>query len=83
MAISCICAHCGKSSLVDDHFAGQTGPCAACGKAITIPLPIGAPGTGSSAGAVGVLGIALGIGVASMMLCVALGALLYALLVRW
>lgn len=79
MAISCTCTHCGKSSLVDDHFAGQTGPCATCGQAITVPLPLGAPGTSPSAGAVGVLGTALGIGVACLVLCVGLGGLLVAI----
>ena len=32
------CPHCELETLVDDDFAGQTGPCAACGKSITVPF---------------------------------------------
>jgi type II secretory pathway pseudopilin PulG len=39
MAIPYSCPHCGKQFSVAEQFAGQTGPCAACGKPITIPLP--------------------------------------------
>jgi hypothetical protein len=38
MPISYSCPHCGKQFSVADQFAGQTGPCAACGQTITIPL---------------------------------------------
>ena len=38
MAIPFTCPHCGKSSTVDDRFAGQSGPCGACGKSITVPF---------------------------------------------
>jgi hypothetical protein len=42
MAIAFTCPHCGKHSSVADEYAGQTGPCAACGKTITIPgTPLG------------------------------------------
>ncbi len=37
MAIRFTCPHCGRVMDVGDKFAGQTGPCTACGKAITIP----------------------------------------------
>src|SRR5262245_63931863 len=37
MAISYSCPHCGKQFSVAEQYAGQTGPCAACGKPITIP----------------------------------------------
>jgi prepilin-type processing-associated H-X9-DG protein len=37
MPISYACPHCGKQFSVADQFAGQTGPCAACGQTITIP----------------------------------------------
>jgi len=54
MPIPYTCPHCSKQFSVADQFAGQTGPCAACGKPITIPLPPGythpaqAGGKGSS-----------------------------------
>jgi len=44
MPIAYSCPHCGKQYSVADQFAGQTGPCASCGKPITIPLPAGAAG---------------------------------------
>src|SRR5262245_15975299 len=37
MPISYSCPHCGKQFAVAEQYAGQTGPCAACGKPITIP----------------------------------------------
>src|SRR5262245_6645518 len=44
MPIAYSCPHCGKQFSVAEQYAGQTGPCAACGKPITIPLPPGMPG---------------------------------------
>jgi type II secretory pathway pseudopilin PulG len=38
MPIAYSCPHCGKQFSVAEQYAGQTGPCAACGKPITIPL---------------------------------------------
>src|SRR5690242_6393460 len=43
MPIAYSCPHCGKQYSVADQFAGQTGPCASCGKPITIPLAGGMP----------------------------------------
>ncbi len=40
MPIPFNCPHCGNHSTVADHYAGQTGPCAACGEKITIPLAV-------------------------------------------
>jgi hypothetical protein len=37
MPLSFSCPHCGLETLVDDEFAGQSGPCAGCGKEITVP----------------------------------------------
>ena len=37
MPIHFICPHCAAATDVDEKFAGQTGPCAHCGKPITIP----------------------------------------------
>lgn len=41
MPIQFSCPACGKQSLVDDQYAGQSGPCSGCGKTITIPFPAG------------------------------------------
>jgi type II secretory pathway pseudopilin PulG len=81
MPIAYSCPHCGKSFSVADQFAGQTGPCAACGKPITIPLatkgasaaPVVAAGVG--AGAAIMIGLAV-VGVVVLM-C---GGILVALL---
>ncbi|RMG01185.1 MAG: DUF1559 domain-containing protein [Planctomycetota bacterium] len=35
------CPHCGHESLVDESYAGQSGPCAKCGQVITVPFPTG------------------------------------------
>lgn len=56
MAIPFTCPHCGKSTVVDDRFAGQQGPCASCGKMVQVPYASG-PRTSGGSG----LGIVLGI----------------------
>jgi len=56
MPISYNCPHCGKQFSVAEQYAGQTGPCAACGKPITIPGAVGGyaykpqPSSGGSGG---------------------------------
>ena len=42
MPIQFTCPHCGLQTNVSDEYAGQSGPCAGCGKAVTVPVP-GAP----------------------------------------
>jgi type II secretory pathway pseudopilin PulG len=39
MPINFTCPHCGAATNVADSYGGQSGPCAHCGKSITIPLP--------------------------------------------
>ena len=39
MPINFTCPHCGATTDVADQYAGQSGPCAHCGKTITVPLP--------------------------------------------
>jgi prepilin-type processing-associated H-X9-DG protein len=43
MPIAFTCPHCGATTNVADEYAGQMGPCARCGKTITIPYPGGTP----------------------------------------
>ena len=43
MPIPFQCPHCGAQTEVEDRFAGQTGPCRQCGRAVTVPGG-GAPG---------------------------------------
>lgn len=51
MPIQFTCLHCGHQTLVADQFLGQTGPCANCGKPITITAPVVAPSMQPAAGA--------------------------------
>ena len=37
MPIPFACPYCQEQTLVEDEFAGQAGPCAKCGKSITVP----------------------------------------------
>jgi prepilin-type processing-associated H-X9-DG protein len=37
MTIHFTCPHCGKQTIVDDKYAGTSGPCAGCGQTITMP----------------------------------------------
>ncbi|MDX1945450.1 MAG: DUF1559 domain-containing protein [Pirellulaceae bacterium] len=47
MPIAFTCPHCQKQFSVADQFAGQTGPCANCGKSITVPAGGFVPAAGS------------------------------------
>ncbi|MCA9271193.1 MAG: hypothetical protein KDA41_22075 [Planctomycetales bacterium] len=38
MPIPFTCPHCQTQTLVDDRFAGDTGPCVECGRTVTVPL---------------------------------------------
>ena len=38
MPIAYSCPNCGKQFSVADQYAGQTGPCAGCGKPVTVPM---------------------------------------------
>ena len=42
MPIVFTCPHCGLQTNVPEEYAGQSGPCAECGRQITIP-PLGPP----------------------------------------
>jgi prepilin-type processing-associated H-X9-DG protein len=67
MPIPYSCPHCGKQFSVAEQYAGQTGPCANCGKPITIPgkppdyVPQAAAAAGVGGGlfviALGVIGV--------------------------
>src|SRR3954467_12063408 len=81
MPIPYTCPHGGKQFSVAEQFAGQTGPCAACGKPITVPLPASgyaytpqAAATGSGTSGMVILVIAI---LASLFVC---GGILVALL---
>ena len=74
MPIQFACPHCGKQTTVADQYAGQSGPCAGCGKAVTVPFSSASAYSGpSSSGA----GTAAGAGMAVLVIgIVLLGSLL-------
>lgn len=83
MPINFTCPNCGKQTVVADQFAGQTGPCTACGANVTIPLAAsGAFSAGpagpskSSSGGASVLLIILGALAVVGFLCAGLAFLL-------
>ena len=41
MPINFTCPYCGATTEVAEQYAGQSGPCAHCGKMVTVPLPGG------------------------------------------
>lgn len=50
MPINFTCPHCGHATSVAEQYAGQTGPCASCGKPVTIPGLMSGMMSGNSAG---------------------------------
>jgi uncharacterized protein (DUF983 family) len=78
MPILFTCPHCGTKTQVADQYAGQTGPCSACGNVVTIPRPGGAGGAATGA-AVGVSAVVIVV-VLLMGLCIVVPVLLALLL---
>src|SRR4029079_19807679 len=79
MPIPYSCPHCGKQFSVAEQYAGQTGPCAACGKPITIPLAAPLPGYAPQAATAGGVGCAA-VAIALIVLAVPCLGVLVALL---
>ena len=53
MPVKFTCPHCSQTTNVPDEYLGQSGPCAGCGKTVTIPRPgspFGGPATGPTTG---------------------------------
>ncbi len=40
MPVSFTCPHCSLATIVDDEYVGQCGPCASCGKEVTVPYQL-------------------------------------------
>jgi prepilin-type processing-associated H-X9-DG protein len=84
MSIHFTCPHCAAATDVAEQYAGQSGPCARCGKTITVPpLEAGSPFGGSAPppkrglGAGMIILIALAAAVPVLLVC---GGILLALL---
>ena len=43
MPIPFACPHCGLRTEVAEQYAGHTGPCAGCGRTVTVPFPRPSP----------------------------------------
>ena len=74
MPIQFACPHCGKQTTVADQYAGQSGPCAACGQNVTVPSSAGPAygnsGTQSSGGGAGsVMLVIAGVLVVGVLVC--------------
>src|SRR5262245_47967439 len=81
MPINFACPHCGKQTTVADQYAGQAGPCAACGKNITVPFSAGVgysgPATQGSGGGAGMaLAITAVVLVIGLLVCGGIGVAL-------
>ncbi len=77
MPIQFSCPACGKQTTVADQYAGQSGPCAGCGKPVTIPFAAGQAAypayqnSGASAGAAaGAAAAGAGLGIVVILLVV-------------
>lgn len=75
MPIPFTCPSCGKSTTVADQYAGQTGPCAACGQLVTVPGTISgsyaAPAVAGGAGmAVGLIVVLVVVALLAVAVCI-------------
>ena len=68
MPILFTCPQCGTKTQVADQYAGQSGPCATCGKMVTIPYPAGSGASGAAAGAA-----AAGVGISVVAIIAVVG----------
>lgn len=80
MPITFTCPHCGNKTNVADQYAGQTGPCTACGKMVTVPYPAGRSAAGSAATGMGIGVIILIVLAVAGVVMLACGGILIALL---
>ena len=63
MPIQFSCPQCGKQTTVADQYAGQSGPCAGCGKNVTVPFSAAPayPVAGAAGGGAGTAMIVIGV----------------------
>ncbi|MAV34344.1 MAG: hypothetical protein CMJ59_02705 [Planctomycetaceae bacterium] len=87
MTIPFTCPHCGQSMQVADNYAGQTGPCQACGQTITIPprqvaaAEQGVPSAGLRPSGAGMgIGLIVMVVMGGLMVVLVVGAIAVALL---
>lgn len=75
MPIPFRCPYCGRQTMIDDQYAGQSGPCADCGQIIIVPagsgesfgddasmralIPVGRPLSAIAAGYLGLISVAI------------------------
>lgn len=70
MSVLFACPHCHAETVVDDSYIGQSGPCAICGRLITVPQEGAIRRAGSDAGPAGwnlsALGMLIGVIIGSL-----------------
>lgn len=72
MPIHFTCPHCGTKSQAADQYAGQSGPCVACGKPVTIPYASGGGGAAVGTSVVAIVAVVLVAGFCGVGILVAL-----------
>ena len=80
MPIDFTCPHCGTRTNVADQYAGQSGPCARCGKTITVPTVPGMPFAATPAKSTSSLPIVIVVVVGLLGVAIVVVAILAALL---
>jgi hypothetical protein len=79
MPIQFACPFCGKQTAVAEQYAGQSGPCAACGKTITVPaigVENGGPASSKTRSANSLLIVLAVLGIGGLLFLGMLAALL-------
>ncbi len=64
------CPHCGTETEVEERYSGQTGPCAVCGKQVTVPYaesPTVGRGLGRDRGALVSIPVILGVSAVGLL----------------
>jgi prepilin-type processing-associated H-X9-DG protein len=72
MPIPFTCPHCELQTNVADQYAGQSGPCAGCGKTVTVPILAGSrrpAAQGTGAGATILTLVAMGVVLVGLLVC--------------
>jgi len=72
MPIPFTCPHCGVQTRVAEQYAGQSGPCAGCGKTVTVPIVAGGPRAAAQGTGVGVtilIVVVMGVVLVGLLVC--------------
>ncbi len=76
MPIPFVCPHCGLQMNVADAYAGRSGPCAGCGKTVTVPVPASGPVFARPAGMPSAVPVGVVLAIVAVLLVLACGGVL-------